>query len=91
MGTLNNRTHQDYGDMLLAQCGSTYVWTVLILSILEEKIFIIYTRLMSLTQNIPVVIQPSDRARGALFDPSNPVTGPEGRESYPVTVLCLSW
>jgi hypothetical protein len=24
------------------------------------------TRLMSLTQNIPVVIQPSDRARGAL-------------------------
>ncbi len=32
----------------------------------DEKHLEENTRLMSLTQNIPVVIQPSDRARGAL-------------------------
>ncbi len=42
MGTLSNPTHQDYGNMSLTQCGSTYVWTILVLSILEKSIYNIY-------------------------------------------------
>ncbi len=30
-------------------------------------------------KNILLAIQSSDKARGVLFKPSNPVTGPEGR------------
>jgi hypothetical protein len=42
MGTLSNHTHWDYGNMSLARCGSTYVWTILVLSILDANIYIIY-------------------------------------------------
>ncbi len=50
MGTSNNHTHRDYGNMSLAQCGSTYVWMILVLSILEENIFNIY--MMQYERNI---------------------------------------
>jgi hypothetical protein len=42
MGTSSNHTHWDYGNMSLPQCGSTYMWTILVLSMLEENIFNIY-------------------------------------------------
>ncbi len=42
ISTLSNRTHPEYGKMSLTRCGSTYVWTILVLSILEENIFNIY-------------------------------------------------
>ncbi len=42
MATLSNCTHWDYGNMSLTRCGSTFVWTILALSILEENIFNIY-------------------------------------------------
>jgi hypothetical protein len=41
-GYLSNLTHREYGNMSLAWCGSTYVWTILVFSILEENIFNIY-------------------------------------------------
>jgi hypothetical protein len=42
MGTSSLPTHWDYGNMSLAWCGSTYVWTILVLSILGESIYNIY-------------------------------------------------
>jgi hypothetical protein len=42
MGTLSNPTHQDYGNMSFAWCGSTYVWTILVLSILEYNIYMMH-------------------------------------------------
>jgi hypothetical protein len=42
MGTLRNPVHWDYGNLSLVQCGSTYVWMILVSSILEESIYNIY-------------------------------------------------
>jgi hypothetical protein len=42
MGTLSNPTHHDNGNMSLAWCGLTYVWTILVLSIFEDSIYNIY-------------------------------------------------